>query len=167
MKIYLLRHGIATEKGKGSPGDALRPLVPQGIKETRAVARGMKRLGIEPDLILSSPLVRARETAAIVAKILGTPGRPECSDHLAPGGSFSGLVGDLQARKGVTDVLLVGHEPFLGSLIGYWTAGSKYSFVTLKKAGLCKLEAESVGEGRCAVMKWLLTPGQLRKIAQR
>jgi phosphohistidine phosphatase len=166
MNIYLLRHGIAAEKGKDHPDDSLRPLVPAGVKETLAVAKGMKRLGIRPDLVLSSSFTRARETAAIVAKVLGVLKKLEYSDHLTPDGSFSGLVQDLQSREGIEDILLVGHEPFLGCLIGYWTLGRKEAFVSLKKSGLCRLETESIRNGRCAVLKWLMTPGQLKGIAR-
>jgi phosphohistidine phosphatase len=164
MNIYLLRHGIAAEKGKDYPEDSLRSLISAGSKETLAVAKGMKRLGIRPDLILSSPFTRARETAAIVAKVLGSPKKLEYSNHLTPDGSFSGLVRDLQSRDGIDDILLVGHEPFLGCLIGYWTLGRKEAFVSLKKSGLCRLEAEHLRNGRCAILKWLMTPGQLQGI---
>ena len=166
MNIYLLRHGIAAEKGKDYPEDFFRPLVPEGVKETRAVAQGMKRLRIKPDRVLSSPLVRARETAAIVAKVLGVSEKLECSDLLAPGSLFSGLVQDLRSREVIENILLVGHEPFLGCLIGYWTNGRNEAFAPLKKSGLCKLEVESVRNGRCAELKWLMTPRQLQLIAR-
>ena len=166
MNLYLLRHGIAAEKGNDFPEDSLRPLVSAGVKETLAVAKGMKRLGIRPDLVLSSPFTRARETATIVAKVLGIPKKLEYTNHLTPDGSFSGLVQDLQSRDGIDNILLVGHEPFLGCLIGYWTLGRKEAFVSLKKSGVCRLEAEHLRNGRCAELKWLMTPGQLKGIAR-
>ncbi len=167
MDLYFLRHGSAAEKGRDYPEDSLRPLIPAGVKETRAVAKGMRRLGVRPDLILSSPFVRARETAKIVAKILGVSGKLEYSNHLAPGSLFSELVQDLKGREGLKNILLVGHEPFLGRLIGYWTTGRDEAFVALKKSGLCKLETEGVRNGRCAMLKWLMTSRQLQWIAKR
>lgn len=166
MKLYFLRHAIAVEHdAQGFENDADRPLTDEGKRKLREVAAAMEALKLSFDLILSSPYVRARETAEIVAEVLGQSKRLELSETLTPGGSTTQLVELLNHRQPAAEkVLLVGHEPYLSGLISLLLSGKEDLPVTMKKAGLCKLTAESLAHGRCARLDWLLTPRQMARM---
>ena len=157
MELYLLRHGLAAEKSdRRYPDDRDRPLTQQGQKRTLSVARRFKALKWSFDLILTSPLLRARQTAEITASVLGCKSRLRVSTHLAPGGDQRKLVQELNtARPRLRRPLLVGHEPYLSELIAILLTGKSQLSVQLKKGGVCKLEAESLQFGRCAELHLL------------
>ena len=162
MNLYLLRHGLAVELGTaGLTRDSERPLTPKGRRKLRKIAAGMKALELEFDVIFSSPYVRARQTAEIVAEALHARKKVELTATLTPGGGHSKLIELINQSRGLEDVLLVGHEPHLSECISLLVSGKSGFSVTMKKGGLCKLAAESLGFGRCASLEWLLTPGQL------
>lgn len=166
MELYLLRHGIAAERGsRAYPSDHQRPLTPDGIKKLRRSVRAMQSLGLSFDLILTSPYARARQTADVVADALGLEGVLEVSALLEPGGDLQELIADLASRtKRIDRTLLVGHEPMLSSLISLLLSGEDDLDITMKKGGLCKLAIRTVSPGRCATLEWLVTPKQLGAI---
>src|SRR5262245_50296725 len=108
MELYILRHAIAVDRGTpGYEDDRQRPLTPEGRKKMRLIAKGMKALGLEFDLILSSPYLRAKETAEIATEVLRARNKLKFSDDLAVDGDPRTLLkGLLRAPK---RVLLVGH----------------------------------------------------------
>ena len=163
MNIYILRHGIAAERGTpGYATDADRPLTPEGERKLQLVAEAMKALELGFDLILSSPYLRARQTAEVVAAALDLSKKLEFSDSLVPDGSTYLLVEQLnRLAPAPENVLLVGHEPYLSVLVSLLITGKERSCVVLKKGGFCKLTAESLKHGRCAALAWLLTPKQM------
>ncbi len=163
MNLYILRHGIAVEPGTpGYAKDADRPLTPDGERKLRLIAGAMRALDLTFDLILTSPYVRARQTAEVVAKALKAQKNVELSDSLTPGGGTQQLIALLNhLRPPPESVLLVGHEPYLSGLISLLITGKASSSVVLKKGGLCKLAADSLKQGRCAALEWLLTPKQM------
>jgi len=167
MMLSLLRHGIAVDLG--SPGhdeDGARPLTAKGERRMRRIAEGMLALGLAYDLILSSPYLRARQTAEIVAQILKTPAGVHLFDTLAPEGNPRQLIEALHAdHRERQDILLVGHEPYLSRLISVLLAGNPNLPVVMKKGGLCTLDVEALRFGRCASLVCLLTPRQLRRLA--
>jgi phosphohistidine phosphatase len=165
MNLFLLRHGIAVEPGSlAGASDADRPLSQEGKKKMRNIARGMKVLDLSFDLILSSPYVRARETAEIVAHEFGSV--LEFTSRLEVGGDPAALVAEVAGRsKDLSDVLLVGHEPQLSKLISYLLAGNSGLSVTMKKGGLCKLDVPRLRYARSASLDWLLTPSQLSHLS--
>jgi phosphohistidine phosphatase len=167
MELYLLRHGLAVERGtRGFEDDAARPLTPRGRRQLRKISAAMKKAEREFDLILSSPLVRARQTAEIVAAGLKLKKRLKFSNALAPGGTAMILLRQLQRLKPAPEkVLLVGHEPELSRLISLLVTGGLELQLDFKKAGLCKLEAEKLHAGKCATLVWLLTPKQVKMIS--
>lgn len=167
MNLYILRHGLAVEPGTPGYGkDSDRPLIPEGERKLVQIARAMKALDLSFDLILSSPYLRARQTAEIVAKAFKLGKSLEFSDTLTPSGSFKKLIESLNRADPAPDsVLLVGHEPYLSELISLLVSGDVGSRVVMKKAGLCKLSTESLAPGRCAVLEWLLTPKQMMLMA--
>ena len=168
MNLYLLRHGIAVEPGTpGFENDADRPLIPKGARRLHSVAAAMKKLELSFDLILSSPFVRAKQTAEIVAGELKLKKRIEFFGGLVPGGNPKALIHALDELKPSPDnVLLVGHEPYLSRLISLLVSGGlDAAAIEMKKGGLCKLEAGKLSPGRCATLVWLLTPRQMRLMA--
>jgi phosphohistidine phosphatase len=163
MNLYLLRHGIAVEPGiVGCEQDSERPLTAKGKSRLRTAARAMQEWGLSFDRILSSPLLRAKQTAEIVAKTLKLRKKLAFSDDLAPAGDPRLLIQQLnQFRPEPKNVLLVGHEPYLGRLIALLAAGNTSLEIDFKKGGVCKLQAEFLMYGRCAKLVWLLTPRQM------
>src|SRR4051812_48240859 len=160
MNLFVLRHGIAVDLGvKGCARDSERVLTGEGKRKVRKVAKAMKAMKLEFDLILSSPFVRASETAEIVAKELGLD--LAFTDALIPRTEVSKLAAVLAKHEDKAEnVLIVGHEPHLSETIGYLLTGEDKSFVTLKKAGLCKLVLRSLKPAH-GTLEWLLTPRQL------
>jgi phosphohistidine phosphatase len=167
MIISLLRHGIAA--ARGSPGyenDSERPLTAKGQRRTQRIGEGMLALGLSYDLILSSPYVRAKQTADAVAQVLKTPEGVQLSDALAPEGDPRQLLAALRNYDPERqDILLVGHEPYLSRLISTLLTGNQNLSVVMKKGGLCRLDVETLRFGRCARLVSLLTPRQLRRLA--
>jgi len=155
MDLYFLRHGDA-EPAEAGLSDAERALTRKGQKTTRAEAEGMARLGVRPEVILTSPLVRARETADIVAEVLGT-GPPVETELLACGCRLGELQQALAPHMGRSSVMVVGHEPDFGLLVGQLSGGSR---VAMKKGGLARLSLYAV-EPCAAELRWLLTPEHL------
>jgi phosphohistidine phosphatase len=168
MLLYLLRHGIAVEPGTpGFENDADRPLIPKGRKQLRKVAATMLEMDLGIELILSSPLVRARQTAEVIAGVLGLKKRLTLSNALAVGGDPMGLIRQMSRLKPVPKgVLLVGHEPGMSQLMSLLLTGETHLMeVEFKKAGLCKLEIMELKDGRCAKLVWLLTPKLMKTMA--
>ena len=164
MILYVLRHGIAALRGTAEyPDDSTRPLTGKGEKKMRRIAGGMEALGLEFDLILSSPFLRARQTAEIVATAFQGEKKLELTPLLEVGAETEDLVRDLVSRE-VENVLLVGHEPFLSTLVALLISGDPATEIRMKKGGLCMLSAQHLIHGRCATLEWLLTPAQLTRL---
>jgi len=152
-----VEHGAA-----GYEKDSERPLTGKGERKVWMIAEAMEAMKISFDLILSSPLVRARQTAEIVAEALKAKKRLELTDTLAPQESAEPLVEFLNdQRPEPADVLLVGHEPFLSGLISLLLSGDYESGILLKKGGFCKMSVNELRHGKCATLEWLLTPKQM------
>jgi phosphohistidine phosphatase len=160
MNLYLLRHGIAVDPSVPDfAKDAERPLTPKGRRRLGQIVGAMGAMKISFDVILSSPFVRAAQTAEIVAKSLKRRKQMKFTDDLTPGGNpklLIQLVNELRPRP--KNILLVGHEPYLGKLIALLTAGNTSMEIDLKKGSLCKLETDSLRYGRCATLVSLLAP---------
>lgn len=166
MNLYILRHGIAVDHGTGEYKDSERPLTEEGIDKMKKTAKAMEKLDLNFDAILSSPFIRARQTAEIVAAKLNLQDKLELTDSLASGKTGKPLIEELQTEyKNDQKILLVGHEPDLSLLISKLTSGNDSVGLILKKGGLAKLSIEDLRYGRCAVLCWLLTPRLLLNIA--
>ena len=159
MKIYLIRHSNAVDPGTpGYEDDSTRPLTEKGRDKMDRIASALIGLEVKPDLIVSSPYVRARETAEIVAKMLKYKKDLAFSDALVPMGEADEVIGEINEKYHVDELVLVGHEPNMSTLIGTLTAGNPDLAITLKKGGVCCLSADDLRTDRTAVLEWLLTP---------
>jgi phosphohistidine phosphatase len=163
MDLYVLRHAIAVERGTpGVESDFDRDLTAEGERKLRQIAKTMRQLGIAFESVWSSPYVRARRTAEIVLAELKCRKRVELRDNLGVESNPRELVAEMKAIKQLpATLLLVGHEPFLSSLISLLITGSARSCVALKKAGFAKLTVDSFQGGGGAILQWLLTPRQM------
>ena len=161
-QLYLIRHGIAEERSDAWPDDAKRPLTESGISRLRKSIRGLFRAGVSFDVVLTSPLVRTRQSAEIVAA--GVSPRPPivAVDSLAPGGSYQGVFSDLEKQARRTKIALVGHEPGIGELAAR-LAGSRHAF-EFKKGGVCRIDVDSLPIEGPATLVWFLTPRMMRAL---
>ena len=161
-ELYLVRHGLAEERGEKWPDDTKRPLTEEGIVRMRKAARGLARLGVAVDVVLTSPLVRARQTADIVAA--GIDPRPSLVtiESLAPDGSYAAVVADLEKHARKTRIALVGHEPNIGELAAR-LIGSRHA-IEFKKGAVCRIDVEALPPSGPGALRWLMTSKILRAI---
>jgi|SRR5271166_327877 len=166
MILYILRHGIAEDRVKGR-SDAERALTDEGRARTLGVAKGLRKLGIRYEALLTSPLVRAVETAAIVSEIFEDRPALEKLDELAAGVATATSVAALKPFARMNEVIIVGHEPGLGQIAAALLTGSAQGLgIVLKKAGCVALEVGSFTPRAGALLLWMMTPGQLRLIGK-
>lgn len=158
--LYLVRHAIAGERGPEWPDDAKRPLTPRGIVRMKRQVAGLRKLGVEIELVLTSPLVRARQTAQIL--VAGLEPAPKCRELsvLAPGYSPSKVVSALEAEKSFRSIALVGHEPGLGELAA-WLLGARTPPM-FKKGGVMRIDVPKLPPEKTGRLVWLATPRMLR-----
>jgi len=139
LELYLVRHAPAAERGPDWPDDDVRPLTPDGAAKFRKAVAGLAALGVQIDLVLTSPLVRCRQTADILAD--GLPGRPR-----------------VQAR-----VALVGHEPDIGHLASK-LLGMRRA-IEFRKGAVCRIDVDGLPPGGPGRLSWFATPRMLRRMA--
>jgi phosphohistidine phosphatase len=132
----------------------------------RRIGKGLQMVGLSYDLILSSPYLRAKQTAEIVAQVMSMPEGVMLAETLVPEGNPRQLIEALRSdHRDRQDVLLVGHEPYLSRLISTLLTGGPNLSVVMKRGGLCTLDVETLRFGRCATLISLLSPRQLRRLA--
>ena len=166
MEIYILRHGIAVPRGTPGYPDDDRPLTEYGIEKMKAGAKGIARVVGGFDVIISSPLLRALDTAKITAKAAGFKDEIVVTDVLLPGTSMRSLFKFVDGYQDKEKVLLVGHEPQLGSIASK-LIGAAGSVIEFKKGGICRIDISGLTTGEKGILVWSLTPKQLRLIANR
>jgi phosphohistidine phosphatase len=156
IALYLVRHGIAAEPGEDYPDDGKRPLTERGVKRFRKVARGLAAMGVEVDVILTSPLVRARQTAEILSQTL--PGHPAIVETAAllPGASFSDLAAELGRHAQATGIAMTGHQPSIGAFAAR-LVGCRGDF-EIKKGGACRIDIDRLPPAGSGQLRWLATP---------
>ncbi len=167
MNLYIVRHAIAVERGTpGYEDDSARPLTDAGSKKMKKIARGLHRLGVELDVILTSPYVRARDTAKVLADRFDRMDKIFFTDNLIPPGNFESLVFEIHEKYDVANLALVGHEPMLSSLVSWLTTGGTDVRLTLKKGGVAYLASDSLYQDGRATLEWLLTPSVMVHIGK-
>jgi phosphohistidine phosphatase len=162
VELLVLRHG---EAGRSSPlpGDSKRSLTAEGKQEIEDLSNGLKSLDVKFDYILTSPLLRAKNTAEIVAKSLKFKGKIEELDALKPEGNKLEFYSILSKLKQDSMVLVVGHEPYLSEMISEAISQSDCR-INLKKAGLARIRVLSTTLKIKGELRWLLTPKHLKKM---
>jgi phosphohistidine phosphatase len=167
MRVILVRHAEAGTRDPNSwPNDEERPLTPEGRKKQTAAARAMKKMEIEFDFLVTSPLVRARQTAEILAAAYGWKEEPQVAETLGPACTAATLVKLLAKFPPDAQVCLVGHEPSLSGAAAALTGRSGDARIELKKSGVIGLGFEGapgVGEG---TLLFVLRPSHLKKAAR-
>jgi phosphohistidine phosphatase len=160
--LYLMRHGPAAQSSPDG-SDASRPLSDKGREQTAAAARGLKRLGISCEIV-SSPLLRATQTAQLAAECL-TPGREvQISDELAAGAAPSAIVAAVGELEG--DLLLVGHDPDFSELVTYLLTGGSATAIDFARAGVAAIEFDGPVRQAGGKLLWYVRRGQLALLAE-
>ena len=164
MQLLIVRHAIAEERETWAPrDDSLRPLTADGKKKMKESAKGLRALVPKLDVLATSPLTRAMQTAQILSKVYDRSG-PAVAEVLSPGQRPAAIVAWLRTQSAHKTVAVVGHEPGLGSLATWLCAGIERSFLDLGKGGACLVElAERIEAGE-AMLAWVLRPSQLRRL---
>jgi phosphohistidine phosphatase len=163
IDLFILRHGEAGNRMSVAEEDSERPLTPEGRIEMQKIAKSLKAVGLQTNKIYTSPLKRARETADITARILKIPTLEEW-DELKPDGSKAALYRKLARFEPNSRLILVGHEPYLSSMIGE-IIGTTGARLVLKKGGLGKLRITSFTPQISGELRWLLTPKMITKMS--
>jgi len=163
IELYLVRQEIAAERGPKYPDDRLRPLTPAGSRKFSQSVPGLVELGVVIDVVLTSPLVRARETALLLAAALKPKPALVEIEALSPGGRPNAIVEAIKAHtKGHRRLALVGHEPDLGELAAR-LLGAR-GMVEFKKGGVCLIEVDGATPGGPGTLRWLLPPKAIRAL---
>jgi len=161
MDLYIVRHAIAEERQSGLD-DRDRPLSDEGITKMKRNAAALAAIGAVPDVILCSPLARARQTADILMEAFS--GRPalEVIPALAPPANRPDLYEAIRSHERADALMLVGHEPSLGEIAAEILSGSPASYLLLKKGGACKIGIAGLDPAPSGFLHWLMPPAILR-----
>ena len=168
MNLILMRHAIAEQRSASRyPDDALRPLAKAGQKKHRAVSVALQRMGVDFDEILSSPLVRARQTAEITARVYGWTSEIVETDALGHGYSVEALAGFLNDRDPEATLLCVGHEPDISDFSAHLLHASGDVAIDFKKSGVIGLAVNGEVRPGAATLLYFLKPGHMAQLAGR
>lgn len=163
MVVYIVRHAVAVERGSASYPNDDRPLTDDGRDKMAKAAKAIAKQVGHIDRFISSPLIRAHETAKIVARAFGDEKSVELCDELAPGKSLRSLLTALSAYKALNSILIVGHQPDLGYLASA-LLGSTESIIEFKKGAVCAIELSTLPPKGSGTLLWHLQPKQLRAL---
>ena len=162
--IYLVRHGLAAEQGPDYPNDDDRPLTDEGIARLRTQALGMRELRVRLDRVLTSPLLRAAQTAEVLAAGVGCEVPLVPVDALRPGGRYDALMAALGRLGGDRSVALVGHMPSMGDIAARLIGATEP--LPFKKGAACCIEVDGLPPARADQLHWFLPPRALRALGQ-
>lgn len=156
MHIHLLRHGIAEDGRPGLP-DSERSLTAEGVRKLRDVLKRARSAGVAPSLILTSPYVRARQTAEIAAEILGYGDKPAPSNKLTPMSVPHDTWSEIRAFRNEISLLLVGHEPNMSGVTAF-LLGAPDLRVDFKKGALVRIDMPEFTAMPRGILKWMMAP---------
>jgi phosphohistidine phosphatase len=163
-ELYLVRHAIAAERGEEWPDDTKRPLTTRGIARFRESVAALHVLDVTIDEIFTSPLVRTKQTAELLAA--GVPGKPRVKilEALAPDHQPAVVMSQLAKAAKRRRIALVGHEPDLGALAAHLLGAQRA--VPFRKGGMCRIDVETLTSRRAGSLIWFATPKMLRHIGE-
>jgi phosphohistidine phosphatase len=162
--LYLVRHAIAADRGPAWPDDSKRPLTAKGTTRMREAARGLRSLDVTIDVILTSPLVRSKQTADALADAIRPAPPVNVVPALAPGGTPQQVAEALDAFRKARRMALIGHEPGLGELAA-WFTGARAP-LPFKKGGVCRIDLPTFSPAGVGQLVWFATPKMLRGLAK-
>ena len=165
MELYIIRHGDAIDRADPHvTDDAMRWLTDKGRDEVAVSARLLAQLTVAPDVVLTSPMVRARQTAEIITDLIGPDGGAHVSEHLVYGGSLAGVLEDILQRDRPRRVVLAGHMPSVGALVGYLAWNMPEINVPFRTGEVCRVDLPNdTAQPGYGDLRWLIPP----KIAQK
>ena len=160
MDLYLMRHGAALTKEEARvPEDAQRPLSPEGWATVRRVADGLQSMGVRPSHLLTSPFLRATQTASCVAEVLGSSARVEACDALSPAHDPADFQLQLDRFTKEEMLLVISHQPLLGQLVrGLVFGGTSQAGLSIPPAGVCALWVPDPPSSGHAVIRGVWDP---------
>jgi phosphohistidine phosphatase len=156
MHIYFIRHGLA-DRSEWEGGDFDRPLTSEGRSRIKKTARRLRALGFQPDLMITSPLARARQTAEIIAKVIGLGDELVVDERLDPGFDADRVRAIMGEHSGLEAVALVGHEPSFSTVISHLVGGAR---IVCKKGSIARVDIDPAA-GSEGELVWLLQPKTL------
>lgn len=166
MQLLVIRHAIAGERDEFAASgrdDSERPLTKHGKRQMRRIARGLRRMVKSLDVLCASPLVRAQQTAAIVAEAYGEL-QVATVPSLAPESEPDAFADWLGRQRIAESVAAVGHDPHLGMLVTWLVAGRMEPRVDIEKGGAVLLDVKGAPRAMCATLLWALTPAMLVRL---
>lgn len=162
--IYLVRHGLAAEQGPAYPDDGQRPLTDEGMARLRIEGLGLRALEVKLDRVLTSPLVRAVQTAEILSATVGGGAPLVTVDALQPGGRYEALTAALGRLGNARSIALVGHMPSIGALAARMIGTA--DALPFKKGAVCCVEVDELPPMRAGQLRWFMPPKALRALGQ-
>ena len=163
MDIYFLRHASAGSHKTSVAADERRPLDADGIQQCVTVGRALTAMGIKVDVVISSPLKRAQQTAELVAREIGYDDRIEISDALRPDADYRAFEQLLQTNAKRDEIMVVGHNPSLSEFVSLLiSGGASHTAVELKKAAIAKVPVD----GNSPSLQWCLTAKAVRTLQE-
>ena len=161
LELYLIRHGVAAERGSEYPDDSKRPLTSEGIAKLRREAKALAALDVDFDQIISSPLVRTKQTADVFAQILPSNPPVATADALAPAGTPTAVFQEIAKYMRKGRIALVGHEPNIGELAARMVGAR--TPIEFKKGAICRIDFEGLPPKSLGELRWFVTPRMLRQ----
>lgn len=167
MELFILRHGEAGQRSHSS--DRIRPLTSAGKAEIFEIAKALKIIGLKFDLVVTSPLKRAYDTAMIVSEVFNIGNKVQVWNELAPEGQKTDLYRKISELKEEYIVLMVGHQPLLGEMANDMIHRGKSSpcNLVLKKGGIMRIRLLTKGNVPRGELLWLMSPGLLRNVKKK
>ncbi|HEY7442046.1 MAG TPA: phosphohistidine phosphatase SixA [Vicinamibacterales bacterium] len=164
VELYLIRHGVAAERGDAWPDDNKRPLTDDGVKRLRKITKGLVEIGVGFDVMLTSPLVRAKQTAELMASVMKPEPPIALTDALSPGASYASVLDELGKHARRRRIALVGHEPGMGALAAR-LMGSRHA-LEFKKGAIARIDVAALPPTGAGGLVWFLSPKLLRKLGK-
>ena len=164
-ELYLIRHGIAADRDDAWPDDDNRPLTAKGTRHLREIASGLTTIDVNFDVVITSPLLRARQTADVIVGGLSPRPPIEVSAALSPGSAHSAVLEELAPRARFKRIALVGHEPGMGVLAAR-LIGSRHS-LEFKKGAIARIDVATLPLVGVGSLRWFLTPKVLQQLGKQ